>query len=112
MDWFGWQLSKDPAAGKSAAFGPQAILQELSKRAPQYLDDVDQGRLIYPACKRTPSDAHGDIGSIWNHTPLEVVRYVSMVPLREVEPFAEPARQSDVLDSYLRQRPHYDTVTE
>jgi len=29
MDWFGWQLSKDPAAGKSAAFGPQAILQEL-----------------------------------------------------------------------------------
>src|SRR5260221_6585511 len=80
MDWFGLQLSKDPAAAKSAVFGPQAILQELSKRAPQYLDDVDQGRLIYPACKRTSSDAHGDVGSILNHTRLEAVRYVSMVP--------------------------------
>jgi len=112
MDWFGLQLSKDPAAGKSAVFGPQAILQELSKRAPQYLDDVDQGRLIYPACKRTPSDAHGDIGSIWNHTRLEAVRYVSMVPRREFEPLAEPARQPDVLEAYLRQRPHDDTVIE
>src|SRR5258705_5768932 len=98
MDWFGWQLSKDPAAGKSAAFGPQAILQELSKRAPQYLDDVDQGRLIYPACKRTPSDAHGDIGSISNHTRLEAVRYVSIVPPRQFEPMAQTARQSDVPD--------------
>ena len=53
MDWFGWRLSKDPAADKAAVFGPQAILQELDKRVPQYLDDVDQGKLIYPACKRT-----------------------------------------------------------
>src|SRR5260370_4348895 len=112
MDWFGLQLSKDPAAGKSAAFGPQAILQELSKRAPQYLDDVDQGRLIYPACKRTPSDAHGDIRSIWDHTRLEAVRYVSMVPRRQFEPLAEPARQPDVLEAYLRQRPHEDTLIE
>jgi len=88
MDWFGWRLPKDPAADKTA--GPQAILQELGKRVPQYLDDVDQGRLIYPACKRTPSDAHGDIGSIWDHTRLEAVRYVSMVPRREFEPLAEP----------------------
>jgi len=64
MDWFGWQLSRDPAAGKSAAIGPQAILQELGKRVPQYLDDVDQGKLIYPACKREPWDPHGDIRSI------------------------------------------------
>src|SRR5258708_16356131 len=112
MDWFGLQLSKDPAAGKSAVFGPQTILQELSKRAPQYLDDVDQGRLIYPACKRTPSDAHGDIGSIWNHTRLEAVRYVSMVPRREFEPLAEPARQPDVLEGYLLQRPPDQTVIE
>jgi hypothetical protein len=56
MDWFGWRLSKDPAADKAAALGPQAILQELDKRVPQYLDDADQGRLIYPACKRTALD--------------------------------------------------------
>ena len=112
MDWFGWRLSKDPAADKSAAFGPEAILQELGKRVPQYLDDVDQGRLIYPACKRTPSDAHGDIRSIWDHTRLEAVRYVSMVPRREFEPLAEPARQADVLEPYRRQRPHEDIVIE
>jgi len=112
MDWFGWQPSKDPAADKGAAFGPQAILQELGKRVPQYLDDVDQGRLIYPACKRTPSDPHGDIRSIWVHTRLEAVRYVSMVPRREFEPLAEPTRQPDVLEAYLRQRPHEDTVIE
>jgi hypothetical protein len=112
MDWFGWRLSKDPAADKSAAFGPQAILQELGKRVPQYLDDVDQGRLIYPACKRTRSDAHGDIRSIWDHTRLEAIRYVSMVPRREFEPLAEPARQPDVLEAYLRQRPHEDIVIE
>src|SRR5258707_12971668 len=109
MDWSGWHLSKDPAGVKSAAFVPQAILQELSKRAPQYLDDVDQGRLIYPACKRTPSDAHGDIGSIWNHTRLEAVRYVSMVPPRELGPLAQPARQPDRLGAYFRPRPPYET---
>jgi hypothetical protein len=112
MDWFGWRLLKDPAADKSAAFRLQAILQELGKRVPQYLDDVDQGRLIYPACKRTPSDAHGDIRSIWDHTRLEAIRYVSMVPRREFEPLAEPARQPDVLEAYRRQRPHEDTVIE
>ena len=64
MDWFGWRLAKDAAADKAPAFGAHAILENLNKRVPQYLDDVDQGRLIYPACKRGPSDAHGDIGSI------------------------------------------------
>jgi hypothetical protein len=112
MDWFGWQLSRDPAAGKSAAIGPQAILQELGKRVPQYLDDVDQGRLIYPACKRKPWDPHGDIRSIWDHTRLEGIRYVTMVPRSEFEPLAEPARQPDVLEAYLRQRPHEDIVIE
>ena len=35
-----------------------------------------------------------------------------MVPRREFEPLAEPARQPDVLEAYLRQRPHEDTVIE
>ncbi len=109
MDWFGWRLS---AADKAAVFGPQAILQILDKRVPQYLDDVDQGKLIYPACKREPSDAHGDVRSIWDHTRLEAIRYVTMVPRREFEPLADPSRQTEMLEAYLRQQPHEDTVIE
>src|SRR6266850_863714 len=113
MDWFGWRLPGDPAvADKRAAFGPQATLQELDPRVPQYLDDVDHGRLVYPACKRTPSDAHGDVRSIWDHTRLEAIRYVTMVPRREFEPLADPSRQTDMLEAYLRQQPHEDTVIE
>jgi hypothetical protein len=112
MDWFGRQRSKDPAAEKTAIVGPHAILQDLDKRVPQYLDDVDQGKLIYPACNRTPSDAQGDIQSIWDHTRLEAIRYVTMVPRREFEVLAEPARQPEMLEAYLRQRPHEDIVIE
>ncbi len=109
MDWFGWRLSKDP---DKAVFGPQAILQILDKRVPPYLDDVDQGKLIYPACKRKPSDVHGDVRSIWDHTRLEALRYVTMVPRREFEPLADPSRQTEMLEAYLRQQPHEDTVIE
>jgi hypothetical protein len=111
MDWFGWQLPKD-RAHKATAFGPQALLQDLDKRVPQYLDDVDQGRLIYPACKRARSDVGGDVSSIWDHTRLEAMRYVMVVPRREFELLGEPARQPELLDAYLRQRPHDDTVIE
>jgi hypothetical protein len=112
MDWFGWRLAKDPAADKAAGSGPQTILQDLDKRVPQYLDDVDQGKLIYPACKRTRLDPHGDVRSIWDHTRLEAIRYVTMVPRREFDLLAEPARQPEMLEAYLRQRPHDDTVIE
>jgi hypothetical protein len=110
MDWLGWRLSKD--SDKAAVFGPQDILQILDKRVPQYLDDVDQGKLIYPACQRKPSDAHGDVRSIWDHTRLEAIRYVTMVPRREFEPLADPSRQTEMLEAYLRQQPHEDTVIE
>ena len=112
MDWFGWRLSKDPAADRAAVFGPQAIIQDLDKRVSKYIDDVDQGKLVYPACKRTPSDAHGDVRSIWDHTRLEAIRYVTMVPRREFELLADPSRQTEMLEAYLRQQPHEDTVIE
>jgi hypothetical protein len=112
MDLFGWRSPKDSAAHKAPIFGPQAILQDLDNRVPKYLDDADQGKLIYPACKRTLSDVGGDVRSIWDHTRLEAIRYVTMVPRREFELLAEPARQPDMLEAYLRQRPHEDTVIE
>jgi hypothetical protein len=109
MDWFGRQ--KDQAQ-KAVPFGPRALLLELDERVPRYLDDVDQGRLIYPACKRARPDAGGDVGVVWDHTRLEAMRYVMVVPRREFELLGEPARQAEMLDAYLRQRPHEDTVIE
>ena len=112
MDWFGWRHQKDAAAGKAALFGPEAFLADLEKRVPKYLEEVDQGKLVYPACKRTPGDAEADVRSIWDHTRLEAVRYVMMVPARGFELLAAPARQPEMLDAYLRQRPHEDTVID
>jgi hypothetical protein len=112
MDWFGWRVRKDAAADKAAVFGPEAILADLDKRVPKYLDDVDQGKLIYPACKRTPGNAEADVRSIWDHTRLEAVRYVTMVPRREFELLGDPARQPEMIDAYLRQRPHEGTVID
>ncbi len=112
MHLFGWRRSKDTSADREAIFGPQALLRDLDKRVRQYLDDVDQGKLIYPACNRNPSDAQGDIQSIWNDTRLEAIRYGTMVPRGEFKVLAEPARQPEILDAYLRQRPHEDTVIE
>jgi hypothetical protein len=111
MDWFGRQTPKD-RAHRTIPFGPRALLQDLDQRVPRYLDDVDQGRLIYPACKRTSADADGDIRSIWDHTRLEAMRYLMVVPRREFELLGEPARQPEMLEAYLRQRPHDDTVIE
>ena len=111
MDWFGWHPLKD-RAHEQAPFGPKTLLRDLDKRVPRYLDDVDQGRLVYPACKRTPADAGGDIASIWDHTRLEAMRYLMAVPAREFELLGEPARQLEMLEAYLRQRPHEDTVIE
>jgi hypothetical protein len=110
MGWFGW-LAKDPAADKAALSGPQAILADLDKRVPQYIDDADQGRLVYPACKRTVSNA-GDVRAVWDHTRLEAARYVMMVPGRGFELLADPSSQPELLNAFLRQPPHEDTVID
>jgi hypothetical protein len=110
MGWFGWR-AKDPAADKAALSGPQAILEDLAKRVPQYIEDADQGRLIYPACKRTISDPN-DVRAIWDHTRLEAMRYVMVVPRREFELLGDPDRQSEMLAAFLRQQPHEDTVID
>jgi len=110
MGWFGW-LAKDPAADKTAVSGPQAILADLDKRVPQYIEDADQSRLVYPACKRTVA-APNDVRDIWDHTRLEAVRYLMMVPGRGFELLIDPASQSDLLNAFLRQPPHEDTVID
>jgi hypothetical protein len=116
---FDWLLSKTRLFGKPAAkkppgnfFAAHALLEDLDKRVSRYLSDVDQGKLIYPACKRTLSDAAGDVGSVWDHTRLEAMRYVMAVPGHNFELLSEPARQIEMIDAYLFQRPHADTVID
>jgi hypothetical protein len=103
--------SKDLTAQK-AAHGPEAILRDFRNRVPKYLEDTDQGRLVYPACRRKLSDAGGDIGTVWDHTRLEAMRYVMMVPGNGCELLMQPSSQSEILDALLRQQPHEDTVIE
>jgi hypothetical protein len=110
MDWFGWR-AKDTAADKVTVSGPQAILDDLARRVPQYVDDADQGKLTYPACTQTITGAD-DVRAVWDHTRLEAMRYLMMVPGREFELLADPARQSEMLEAFLRQQPHDDTVID
>jgi len=107
------QLFKKPAKKPPGGLSePDVLLEDLDKRIPQYQSDVDQGKLIYPACKRTLSDADGDVGSVWDHTRLEAMRYVMAVPGRDFGLLSAPARQIEMIDAYLFQRPHEDTVID
>jgi hypothetical protein len=107
------QLFKKPAKKPPGGLsGPDALLEDLDKRVTQYQSDIDQGKLIYPACKRTLADADGDVGSVWDHTRLEAMRYVMAVPGRDFGLLSTPARQIEMIDAYLFQRPHEDTVID
>jgi hypothetical protein len=118
MALFDWVKPTERTTSKVIAddvgnlFGPRAILRALEEAVPRYVNDIDQGKLIYPACKRSLSDPDGDVRSVWDHTRLEAIRYVVMVPGREFELLIEPTRQLEMLDAYLLQRPHDDTVID
>ena len=106
MNWW-------PFRGSSTTTQEQlSFLEEIEKRAKQYLDDVDNGKFVYPACKRAASDHAGDEPSICDHTRLEAFRYLLSVPRREFALLAEPDQQAALLDGYLRQLPHDQTVVE
>jgi hypothetical protein len=118
-DLFDWlrqrkQLSETPAANKPLAgfLQPEILLEDLAKRVPRYLADIDQGRLIRPACKRSPSDADGDVASVWDHTRLEAMQYVMAVPGPQFELLIGPSRQIEMIDAYLVQLPHENTVID
>jgi hypothetical protein len=118
MALFDWVRPKESTTSKAITdavgdrFGPRAILRALEEAVPRYINNIDQGKLIYPACKRTLSDPDGDARSVWDHTRLEAIRYVVMVPGREFELLIEPTRQLEMIDAYLVQRPHADTVID
>jgi hypothetical protein len=106
MNWW-------PFGGSSTTqTGPLPLHEDIEKRAKQYLDDVDNGKFVYPACKRTASDSAGDEASICDHTRLEAFRYLLSVPRREFTLLADLEQQASLLDAYLRQLPHDQTVIE
>jgi hypothetical protein len=114
---FGWlnsKTQKSPAVQQPpVGLGqPEALLSDLRERVPRYLADIDQDRLIHPACKRTLADASGDVASVWDHTRLEAMQYVMAVPGGEFGLLIDAARQLDMIDSYLFQRPHDNTVID
>ncbi|MBR1191351.1 hypothetical protein JQ634_27700 [Bradyrhizobium sp. AUGA SZCCT0240] len=112
---FDWWKSKKPStksADRGRGGGPHVILEELRSRVPRYLDDADNGKLIYPACKRALSDLDGDISSVWDHTRLEAMRYVTMVPSPQFELLTGSDRQIEMMNAYLFQRPHDETVID
>jgi hypothetical protein len=103
----------EPAIGVAGDLSaPMAIVRTLEEAVPKYLDRVDHGDLVYPACKRTSKDVDGDLRSIWEHTRIEAARYIVMVPRREVELLVDPARQPEMLDTFLRKPPHENTVVD
>jgi hypothetical protein len=93
-------------------FDPVAILQALDVATPDYVGRVDQGRLTYPAFKRSSTDVRSDVRSIWEDTRIEAMRYVMMVPRREFDLLTDPARQPEMLDAFLRRPPHEETVID
>ncbi|WP_316394062.1 hypothetical protein [Bradyrhizobium sp. 33ap4] len=115
---FGWTRGNKPAQAEDAASDlrgltdPLAFVAALDKVVPRYLDLADNGVLVYPACKRKSGDLLGDIGAIWEHTRLEAMRYVPMVPRQDISLLVDPARQAEMIDAFLRQRAHDKTVVD
>ncbi|HEY0912465.1 MAG TPA: hypothetical protein VGD75_19765, partial [Bradyrhizobium sp.] len=88
------------------------VLGAIDAVVPRYIERADRGEVIYPACKRKPADPEGDLRSIWEHTRLEAVRYITMVPGRQAALLLEPARQLAMIDAFLRLLPHDKTVID
>ena len=112
MNWWPFGKEAAPATATATLDVPHALLADIEKRGKHYLEDIDNGKFIMPACKRRASDAGCDEAAIADHTRLEAFRYLLAVPRDEYRVIADPDQQAALLDGYLRQLPHEDTVIE
>jgi hypothetical protein len=113
MALFGRGKEQTPASEVlDARAGPRPLLQALDKAVGRYLEQADRGDLILPACKRKADDPGGSARDIWRHTRLEALRYLTMIPGRDSALLTEAARQGEMLDGFLRQQPHEETVID
>jgi hypothetical protein len=106
MNW--WPFGKETAAKD----GPHTLLDDIEQRGRRYLEEVDSGKFVSPPCKRGASDAGNDMASVRDHTRLEAFRYLLAVPRNEFRLLADPDQQAALLDGYLRQLPHEETVID
>lgn len=115
---YGWRRKKDQSAAEQAPdavgdfFDAPELLNAIDAVVARYLKRVDQSALVYPACKRKHNDQEGDPRSIWAHTRLEAVRYITMVPGRQAELLVEPARQLEIFEIFLRKQPDEKFIIE
>ena len=113
---FGWmkpkELSAPAALTLSDLVEPTAMLSALELSVREYLKQTDEGLLVYPAAKRRLNDADGNIRAVWEHTRLEACRYLIMLPRPDIELLIGPARQAEMIDAFLRQKPHEETVVD
>jgi hypothetical protein len=116
---FGWALprtkkEKRHIGGEFCANDSSAaeLIGVIDTAVPLYLERVDQGALVYPACTRKRTDLKNDIRSVWADTRLEAGRYLTMVPGRQVELLIDSARQLEMFDTFLRRQPHEKTVID
>jgi hypothetical protein len=112
MALFGWGRELPSEEVLDARAGADALLQGLDRLVPKYLEKADRGELVYPACKRKPDDASSTPREIWRHTRLEGMRYLTMIPGRDAALLTEPSRQAEMIDGFLRQQPHENTVVD
>lgn len=112
MALFGNHKTSTPDDVLDVFAGPEALLQRLDRVAQAYLEKADRGDIVYPACKREVGTAGSGVRDIWRDTRLEALRYLTMIPGRDSELLTASARQTEMIDSFLRVRPHDETVID
>lgn len=110
MALFGNHKTSPPDDLLDPRAGPEALLQALDRVAQAYLEKADRGDIVYPACKCEPGT--GSARGIWRDTRLEALRYLTMIPGRDDGLLIAPARQAEMMDSFLRLKPHDETVID
>ena len=108
MALFGKSAAPPPDDVVDVSAGPDAMLVGLDRAASLYVERTDRGELVYPACTRS----HGDAREIWRHTRLEALRYLMLIPGRQSALLTAPQRQAEMIEGFLRAKPHDDIVVD
>ncbi|MBR0717878.1 hypothetical protein [Bradyrhizobium liaoningense] len=112
MALFGSYKAPPPDDALDPRAGPDALLRGLDKVAPDYLEKADRGEIVYPAGKREPGTVEVGAREIWRDTRLEALRYLTMIPGRDASLLTAPTRQAEMIESFLRLKPHDQTVID